>query len=273
MKKIILSTVFIVFITIGCKTNSVTLNDKDTQTINNIPKREHSVQALLWQQQSAEYRALCHQAYNIARLRLDNLLKKQHEKPIAIVTDIDETVLDNSPYNARMVKDDSDYTGKTWVAWGEETIARPVPGALEFFNYAHSKGVTIIYLSNRYQEQKQVTIENLKKEGFPAVIYDNVLLKQETSGKENRRNHVEKTHKIVMLLGDNLSDFSNVFDKQSTQKRNSLVTKKQEKFGNKFIVFPNPMYGDWETKGIYEGSYKWTEKQKDSIRKAKLRLN
>jgi 5'-nucleotidase (lipoprotein e(P4) family) len=73
-----------------------------------------------------------------------------------------------------------------------------------------------------------------------------------------------------MLLGDNLSDFMDVFDKKSTQVRNKLVEGMKDDFGRKFIVLPNPMYGDWETKGIYEGRYDWSAQQKDSIRKAKL---
>ncbi len=76
-----------------------------------------------------------------------------------------------------------------------------------------------------------------------------------------------------MLFGDNLTHFSDAFEKQSTTNRNALVEKMKDLFGKKYIVLPNPIYGDWETKGIFEGSYKWTPKQKDSIRKAKLRVN
>jgi len=244
------------FISTSCKTSSTAVNKSVEKQIEKIiPKREHSIQALLWQQNAAEYRALCHQAYNLAKLELDVLLTKEFEKPIAIVTDIDETVLDNSPYNARMVKTDTDYTRDTWIAWGKEAKAKSIPGALEFFNYAHKKGVAIYYLSNRYYVQTPETIINLKKNGFLGVDEQHVLLRKETSKKKPRRDLISKTHQIVMLFGDNLSDFSEDFDKQPTSKRNSLVKDKKSEFGAKFIVFPNPMYGDWETKGIYEGSY------------------
>lgn len=106
--------------------------------------------------------------------------------------------------------------------------------------------------------------------GFPAVDSEHVLLRTDTGKKQARRNIILKNHHVVMLLGDNLSDFSELFDDKSTKERNNLVEKMKDDFGTKFIVLPNPMYGDWETKGIYEGSYKWTEKQKDSIRKSKL---
>ena len=272
-KLYLLAFVLLLF-NLGCKTTLTTTNktvDKKTEKV--IPKREHTVQALLWQQNAAEYKALCYQAYNVAKMELDKLTKNQYLRPIAIVTDIDETILDNSPYNARMVKTDTGYTKDTWYAWGNEAAAKSVPGALDFFNYAHKKGVTIYYISNRDEIQKTATIKNLKKVGFPAVDIDHVLLRNGNSSKKPRRDLISKTYQIVMLFGDNLSDFSALFDKQSTAKRNLLVNSLKDNFGTKFIVLPNPMYGDWESKGIYEGNYKWSDKQKDSIRKAKLRLN
>ncbi|MEE9349011.1 MAG: 5'-nucleotidase, lipoprotein e(P4) family [Flavobacteriaceae bacterium] len=270
-KKTFLLIVLISIVTIGCKTGAKKKQVK-VKTDVTIPIREHSIQALLWQQQSAEYKALCHQAFNLATLHLNEALQKTYKRPIAIVTDIDETVLDNSPYNARMVKNDENYTSLTWSKWVKEEKAKPVPGALEFFKYAADNNVTIFYVSNRKDILKKETIANLIKEGFPNVDEEHVLLKTETSGKEPRRALINNTHQIFMLLGDNLSDFSDIFDHQNTAKRNRLVTNLSNDFGVKYIVLPNPMYGDWETKGIYESSYKWTETQKDSIRKVKLRL-
>ena len=42
--------------------------------------------AVAWKQTAAEYRALCHQAYNLARLRIDIALanKKPGDKPLAV---------------------------------------------------------------------------------------------------------------------------------------------------------------------------------------------
>ena len=237
-----------------------------------IPVREHSVLAVLWQQLSAEYRALAYQSFNLAKYQLDEILldNQKREKPLAIITDIDETVLDNSPYNAKMIELDEEYTKELWIEWGTEKKALPIPGALSFFKYAESKGVEVFYISNRFESQQAETLENLKNVGFPYLDDTHILLKKESSEKESRRNKVEDTHKVIMLLGDNLSDFSMLFDGQSTQKRNELADSLKAEFGKKFIVLPNPMYGDWETKGLYEGSYDWTASQKDSIRKKKL---
>lgn len=265
----VLSVLVILLINSSCKT-STTLTQKTT--FNAVPEREHTVQSLLWQQNAAEYKALTHQAYNLAKFELDKLTQRHYKRPIAIVTDIDETVLDNSPYNARMVRNNSHYTKETWIAWGKEEKAKAIPGALAFFKYAESKGVTIFYLSNRYNIQKAETMNNLIKFGFPNVDSKHVLLRTTTSTKKPRRDMISKTHQIVMLLGDNLSDFNEEFDKKTTKERNDLVEKMKTKFGTKLIIFPNPMYGDWE-KAIYNGTYKWSEKQKDSIRKQKMTSN
>ena len=273
--KIRISVILLLIFSFGCKTSSTTTsNSVVKQKDCSIPKREHSVQALLWQQNAAEYKALCFQAFNLAKLQLDKLTNnRQYKRPIAVVTDIDETVLDNSPFNARMIRDNKGFKKDDWYAWGKETNAKAIPGAVDFFNYAKSKGVSIFYVSNRDNVQLNETIKNLKKVGFPAVDKAHVLLRNGSSAKQPRRDLINKTHQIVMFFGDNLSDFSELFDKQPTAKRNELVNQMKEEFGTKFIVLPNPMYGDWESKGIYEGSYKWTDKQKDSLRKAKLRMN
>ncbi len=274
MKNYLLISLFTSILFLGCKTQDLQNETVKTELQQyNVPVREHAIQALLWQQQSAEYRALSYQAFYLARLQLDDILaaKNKTDKPIAIVTDIDETVMDNSPYSGHLVIVNEEYTPATWAAWVSKKSAKAVPGALEFFKYAASKEVAIFYVSNRNVQLQKETMENLKSLGFPNVNDEHVLLKSTTSGKEPRRDEVSKTHKIELLLGDNLSDFSTVFENQSTQERNSAAMQLKAEFGKKFIVLPNPMYGDWETKGIYESNYNWTPHQKDSIRRKKIK--
>lgn len=258
------------FFGLGCKTSSKTTFTKPKISTD---KYKYYEQAMLWQQNAAEYKALCFQAYNTAKSNLEKYQGKQFIRPLAVITDIDETVLDNSAYNARMILSGKGYSRKSWLAWGKELKARPIPGALDFFNEAYKMGITIFYVSNRFDKQKPETIANLKKVGFPGVDEKHVLLRTNTSSKEERRNQIEANYQVIMLFGDNLTDFSKEFEKQPTEKRNALVKKMKSLFGKKYIVLPNPIYGDWESKGIYEGSYEWTTKEKDSIRKAKLRLN
>jgi 5'-nucleotidase (lipoprotein e(P4) family) len=238
-----------------------------------IPIREYSIQSVLWQQHAAEYKALTYQTYHLARLQLDKMLGEIDVNKIspAVIADIDETVLDNSPFNGKLIELDTNYSPELWVEWGKLAIADTIPGALGFFRYAADKGVVIFYISNRFDTQKQVTIHNLKKYNFPFADEKHILLKTGSSEKETRRKSVADSHKILMLLGDNLSDFTSLFDKQDTARRNQLVDSLKSSFGHRFIVFPNPMYGDWESKGIYEGRYDWRPEQADSIRHLKIR--
>ena len=259
---------------VGCDTASKTQKTAGQASALVIPTQEHSIQAVLWQQHSAEYRALCEQAYNYARLSLDAMLDtiSADVSTLAIVTDLDETVIDNSPMNAKMIELDEPYKKSRWIEWGNLASAKAMPGAVEFFKYAASRGVVTYYISNRYAEQVDVTIENLKNLDLPFVDSEHVMLRSETggSGKKSRRDIVEETHTIIMLLGDNLSDFTDLFENQGTERRNAVVDSLRTEFGSRFIMLPNVIYGDWQTNGIYEGRYDWTEFQKDSIRHKKL---
>jgi 5'-nucleotidase (lipoprotein e(P4) family) len=260
----------------GCKPYKSPIDKVDLPTtqIENttISAREYSVLAVLWQQHAAEYRALTYQAFNTAKIQLDGILayKSEIKKPLAIVADIDETVLNNSPFNGKLIALDEEYSKSRWLEWGKEKKAKAVPGSLHFFQYAHSKNVEVFYISNRSSILKNETIENLRQLNFPFADDDHILLKTDDSGKEARRLKIEKTHEIVMLIGDNLSDFSEVFDDQTTVERNHKVDSLKNFFGSKFIVLPNAMYGDWEKDGILEGKYHWTNFQKDSIRRRKI---
>lgn len=224
---------------------------------------EGSLWGAMWQQKASEYRALCYQAYNIARLRIDNILQQQHNKPVAIVTDIDETVLDNSPYAVHRALKDSGYSDESWMTWTFKAECDTVPGALSFLKYAAGKGVHIFYITNRLEAERKPTLMNLQHWNFPDATDDHLYLKQTTSGKEPRRSIVAKEHEIVLLCGDNLSDFSAVFDKQPFSERDKRVTDNASLFGEKFIVLPNASYGDWEG-ALYDFKYTLPPAQKDS---------
>ncbi|RYG05198.1 MAG: 5'-nucleotidase, lipoprotein e(P4) family [Chitinophagaceae bacterium] len=226
--------------------------------------------AAAWQQNSGEYKALCFQAFFLAKMRLDQLLAAGTAKPPAIVTDIDETVLDNSPYTVHQSLQNKGYSEETWVEWTDKAIADTVPGALAFLNYAKSRGVTVFYVTNRIEKERSSTLKNLQHWGFPDADTDHLLLKKETSGKEPRRMQVSVSNEIVLLMGDNLSDFSPVFDKQQTEARNARVVANAEKFGSRFIVLPNSMYGDWEA-GYYKFNYNLSNSGKDSAVRATLK--
>lgn len=215
-------------------------------------KRKSLIMSTLWQATSAEYHALAYQAYNIARLRLDEDLEIKRELKRAIIVDADETVIDNSAFQARVIVDGQEYKTDfdNWVSSAE---AEAVPGALEFLNYAHQQGCEIFYISNRGVRHLEGTRKNLEKLGFPQAVESHILLKSDSSNKGIRRDLVKKDHYIVMLIGDNLIDFEDIFRKKDMQQRYNSVEQFKDEFGKKFIVLPNPMYGEWE-KTLYGGT-------------------
>lgn len=231
---------------------------KAQQTAPQVSNYEYQVGAVLYMQKAGEYRALCLQAFNWAKkaIEMDDLTKKrlpkiERKKPRAIVVDIDETMLDNSPAQAAGIKKNQPFNLQDWYAWGEMRKAKAIPGAVDFANFAKSKNVRIFYVSNRDQVQKQATIDNLKTVGFPDISDENVVLRDKDSTKEPRRLAIAEKYRIVSLIGDNLNDFSNIFERKSVADRFTEVEKVKELWGNKFIVLPNAMYGDWES-AIYE---------------------
>jgi len=221
---------------------------------------EYQAGATLYMQKAAEYRALCYQAFNLAHWQLDHDLNKKTIKklpkhlrkmPMAVVVDIDETVLDNSPSQAYGIKNRIGFNLKDWYEWGEMRKAKAIPGSVEFLTYAHSKGVRVFYVSNRDEVQKQATMDNLKKVGFPDVTDETVMLRGKESGKLARRQVISQKYRIVILMGDNLDDVSEVFEKKSVADRFAEVDKIKDEWGKRFIVLPNAMYGTWEN-AIYE---------------------
>lgn len=225
--------------------------------------------AVAWYQTSGEFRALCYQAFNAARLHLDaELAKNTGSVKHAIVVDIDETMLDNSPYEASNVLKNFGYPEK-WTDWTFSARARAIPGAVDFMKYAVSKGVDVYYVSNRKEEERKATIQNLSDLGFPQAEDSHMLLRTTSSNKEERRKKVMEDHKIIMLIGDNLNDFNANYEKKNIEDKFKQVELEKSDFGIKYIVLPNPMYGDWEG-SIYKFNYNYTEQQKDSLRNSVL---
>jgi 5'-nucleotidase (lipoprotein e(P4) family) len=235
---------------------------------------------VLYMQKAAEYRALCYQAFNAARVQLDfdldkknvkKLPKAERKRPRAIVVDIDETVLDNSPAQALGIKMNTPYNPKDWYAWSNMRKAKAVPGSVEFLNYAISKGVKIFFVSNRDDKnEKQATIDNLKSVGFNDISTENVLLRTAESGKDARRAVASANHRIVLLVGDNLDDFTSAFERKSVADRFAEADRLKDAWGKRFIVLPNAMYGTWEN-AIYEYQ-RLTEAEKAARRAAALEL-
>ncbi|MGC8864988.1 MAG: 5'-nucleotidase, lipoprotein e(P4) family [Bacteroidales bacterium] len=259
---LLLSTLMAVFLLASCHRNPT---ENQTPVLTN----DYMQLATLWYQHAAECRALYYQSYNLARLRLDEMLKTEGKGKKAVVVDIDETVLDNSPYQAWCILNGKSFP-EGWAEWTAKASAKALPGAVDFLNYVVSRGVDVFYITNRKPAEAEATLLNLQKEGFPQADTSHVLFRTAESNKETRRQHVAIEYKILLLVGDNLNDFTDLWEKQGVARRLTITDSLRAEFGKRFIILPNPMYGDWEN-AIYEYNYKLSAQTKDSLRKAYLK--
>lgn len=234
---------------------------------------------VVWQRTSAEAEALCLQAWGGARRALDTALSDPRwtaateqqgdftRLPPAIIVDVDETVLDTSDFMVERLRSGQAFTRTGWNSYVQRARATPVPGALDFLKYAASKGVTVFYVSNRegaagaqgMADEVEPTRRNLAQFGFPNTADTRTFLFRDAARgwkeKGPRRAEVAKTHRILMLAGDNLYDFIDI-EEPSREKRDAAVEKHADWLGTRWIVLPNPMYGSWDSviAGLGEGA-------------------
>ncbi len=241
--KVLFAATLLVIISFSCGRGSVEPVKGD---------QDHLIMSVLWFQRSAEMRALFIQGYNIASERIaEAVLRGEYDKPLAVVADIDETILDNSPFEGWQIENGTGFSDEAWKMWTDREEARPLPGALEFALLADSLGIEIFYVSNRSVEDALgSTINNLKAFGFPFADSSHVLLKSASSSKIERRSRVLETHEIVLLLGDNLADLDGVFERRDINYGFADVDSLADSFGKRFIMLPNPMYGSWSAPAL-----------------------
>jgi len=266
MKKILFFSILLA----GCAT---TKTPPPAQAVSGVPQLAGStiIQGKLfssvYMQRAAEFKAMCMQAYNLARMRVDEELRNRTAKPPAIIIDIDETVLDNSQYEIHQAMKGQAYEGTSWQQWVDRSDADSIAGAPSFLKYAASKGVEIFYVTNRGESERNGTIRNMETFHLPNTDLEHLIMKGPVSSKEPRRNRIEATRNVILYIGDNLADFSALFDKRATDERADLVIKLSAEFGRKFILIPNPVYGDWES-AIYDNNNSLSLPAKDSAFKA-----
>lgn len=215
------------------------------------------VNASLWNQSAAEYDAAALSAWNGARRAIEAGLAQGDGRPAAIILDADETTLDNTEFEARMVHMGKTYDSAEWTKWINEANARAVPGSVEFLQWAASRGVTAFYITNRKADEEAGTTENLRKLGFP-LKSDSVLVRGErpeweSRDKSPRREWVASQYRVLAVAGDDLNDFVNT-QGASASERDQLVAANAGKWGSTWFVIPNAIYGSWEDVITGEGS-------------------
>ncbi|MCE5233813.1 MAG: HAD family acid phosphatase [Mizugakiibacter sp.] len=228
---------------------------------------DDNLNAVAWTQTAVEHDLVYREVYRDAEEKLaaaladptwDALPRDERGNsvaslPPAVILDIDETVLDNSPYAARLVRDGKEFDASSWALWCKEGIAKPLPGALAFTRAAAARGVAVFYLSNRTQDLNAATLANLRADGFPVAGEDSFLglgtlvpgCAQVGSEKGCRRKLIAQRYRVLMQFGDQLGDFLDVLD-NTPNGRVAAVQPYLDWVGQRWFVLPNPTYGSWE---------------------------
>jgi 5'-nucleotidase (lipoprotein e(P4) family) len=253
---------------------------------------DDNLNAVLWVQTSAEYGAVTTSLYRAAADHLDAALAEANwdalvpgERgnaatglPAAVILDVDETVLDNSPYQARLVQEGKEYNEVTWDQWVAEKKAKPVPGVVDFAKAATAKGVTLLYLSNRAEHLQAATLDNLRAVGLP-VKDDSVFLglgtfvkdcEQNGSEKNCRRRLAGSQYRVLMQFGDQLGDFAEVVS-NTPQGRAAVVEEYGDWFGERWWMLPNPTYGSWEP-AVFNNDWTQPREERRAAKRAALVL-
>ncbi|MBP7849312.1 MAG: 5'-nucleotidase, lipoprotein e(P4) family [Lentimicrobiaceae bacterium] len=246
------------------------LSQQDTlHIIDTVCGNQYMQMAVLFQQQSAEFRALSIQGFSVALEALkEDLMDKSVTRRRAIITDIDETILDNSPYQAECVLSGISYP-EGWDEWCLEASAAALPGALAFCQTAIKYGVDVFYVTNRKEHLRDATRQNLLELGFPLKDDEHLIMRTASSDKEARRQEIAAKYHVSLLLGDNLNDFYGSYYHADPRRRAELTDSLSRLFGKRYIVFPNPMYGDWES-ALYGEQDTLDQDAKMALRNTKL---
>ncbi len=231
------------------------------------PPADDSLNATVWFQTSVERDLVFREIYRAAGEHLDAALadtswdalpgqdrsNDPHMLPPAIIVDVDETVLDNSPNQVRLIRSGGEYNDTDWEMWVEQRAAKPLPGALDFLRTAAAKGVTVFYISNRVASLHDATVDNLRQAGFPIASGEQFMglgtevegCKQISSSKSCRRQFVGRKYRVLMQFGDQLGDF--VQPAANTRAgRPEAVAPYADWVGQRWWILPNPVYGHWE---------------------------
>lgn len=228
---------------------------------------DDNLNAVVWTQDAIEHELIYQQTYRNAQMQLLAALKDKHWDALtkddrvaplkglkpAVVLDVDETALDNSPYQARLIRSGGEFNEADWAAWCQEEAARALPGAVEFTRFAAQHGIAVIYVSNRAKDLDTVTLDNLRKVGFPVSGPEAFLglgtfvegCEQVGTEKGCRRQLISRKYRVLMQIGDQVGDFADVIA-NTVDGRKQAVADYSSWIGTRWFVLPNATYGGWE---------------------------
>ena len=202
-----------------------------------------------WYQRAAERKALSLQAYGLATKKLEARVAQGVTGSWGVVFDIDETTLDNSPYQKLRADLGLGYSPATWTDWVNAKAAKPIPGVQAFMARVKALGGKVILISNRLEDKEcPQTRENL---AALSITFDAMYCKTTMDDKNPRFDAVKNgtaaglpATNVLMFVGDNILDFPGL-----TQDIRKMPDAAFAAFGETNIMIPNPMYGSW-TKNV-----------------------
>ncbi len=209
---------------------------------------------MAWRQTAAEFRALYYQGFALAQLRVEQALAAREAgtqndaRPLAVITDVDETVLLSGAYWGQLIADGGDFfDDATWDAWVPNNEFVASPGAREFAAFCEANGVTLFFVTNRDQGEAtfDLALGNLRAAGFENARAENLRVLRETSNKEAVQAQIRSDYRVIASLGDNLNDFARRYYVTDVAEREALMHADAARFGTDYIVFPNPTDGHW----------------------------
>lgn len=212
--------------------------------------------ALAWKQTAAEYHALYHQGFNIARLHVEAALAERQpgDKPLAVISDVDDTVLHSLTYWGHLVRENMDFFDDAdWDRWVAANLATATPGALAFLEFCRANGVEVFYVTNRDQGENtfELALQHLRTVGLPFADEAHLTVLRETSNKEPRQDELMVQYDVVVMLGDSLNDFRRkYYVRGDIDGRIAAMAQDSALFGIDYVNFPNPTDGHWLA-GIY----------------------
>jgi len=254
------------------------------------PPANDQLDAVLWTQTSIEHELIYRQLFANATRQLDVALadpswdalpfpaRDLTGLPPAVVVDIDETLLDNVPLNARYIINNQVYSYDRWNTWVDQAKAQALPGSVAFLQAAQQKGIKVYYLTNREHSQVAATVANLRLRGFPVESDEQVLAASTPTGhcesagygKNCRRQWVAGHARVLLMAGDSLGDFVQA-------EHNTLAAQRKAAepyvnwFGQRWFLLPNPSYGNWYS-APYGDDEKLPFEQKRRLKQQALQL-
>jgi 5'-nucleotidase (lipoprotein e(P4) family) len=206
--------------------------------------------AVAWKQTAAEYFALCHQAYNLARMQVAKILQDYDSagKPLAVITDMDDTIMHAASYWGHLINENRDFFDDAiWDAWLPNNLITEVPGAKDFFNFCAAHGVEVFYVTSRNQGERtyEYALKQLEYLQFPFADEQHLTVFRDSSDKSSARDEIGERFEVALLIGDNLNDFKRDYYVKDVTERRALMERDRGYFGTRFIVLPNPTDGHW----------------------------